>query len=59
MHEGELIQLTSGPTGGRNYANGWWEGKYGMRNLRRSAGKDLMDALITAGLDANGKKESE
>ncbi|EPQ50992.1 hypothetical protein GLOTRDRAFT_141152, partial [Gloeophyllum trabeum ATCC 11539] len=23
---GELIQLTSGPSGGQNYAEGWWEG---------------------------------
>ena len=24
--EGQLIQLTDGPSGGRNYAEGWWEG---------------------------------
>lgn len=24
--EGESIELTSGPTGGRNYGDGWWEG---------------------------------
>ncbi|KAI0769881.1 hypothetical protein C8Q74DRAFT_1271721 [Fomes fomentarius] len=26
VEEGKLIQLTDGPTGGRNYADGWWEG---------------------------------
>ena len=26
--EGELIKLTSGPTGGQHYGDGWWEGKY-------------------------------
>lgn len=24
--EGEVLELTSGPTGGQNYGNGWWEG---------------------------------
>jgi hypothetical protein len=24
--EGELIELTSGPTGGQGYGDGWWEG---------------------------------
>ena len=27
LQEGQLIQLTDGPSGGRNYADGWWEGK--------------------------------
>ncbi|KAF7980468.1 hypothetical protein HWV62_37940 [Athelia sp. TMB] len=27
LSEGELIELTEGPTGGRNYADGWWEGE--------------------------------
>ena len=26
--EGQLIQLTDGPSGGRNYAEGWWEGMW-------------------------------
>lgn len=26
MEEGQLIQLTDGASGGRNYAEGWWEG---------------------------------
>ncbi|OCH90899.1 hypothetical protein OBBRIDRAFT_792810 [Obba rivulosa] len=26
VHEGELIELTAGPSGGQNYADGWWEG---------------------------------
>ncbi|KAI0269925.1 hypothetical protein BC834DRAFT_863984 [Gloeopeniophorella convolvens] len=26
VSEGARIELTSGPTGGRNYADGWWEG---------------------------------
>ncbi|KAI0373757.1 hypothetical protein BV20DRAFT_962334 [Pilatotrama ljubarskyi] len=26
VEEGKLIRLTEGPTGGRNYADGWWEG---------------------------------
>lgn len=27
VSEGARIQLTSGPSGGRNYAEGWWEGQ--------------------------------
>ena len=27
VSEGARIELTSGPSGGRNYADGWWEGK--------------------------------
>lgn len=26
IKSGEIIELTEGPTGGRNYAEGWWEG---------------------------------
>ena len=26
VEEGKLIRLTEGPNGGRNYADGWWEG---------------------------------
>ncbi|KAI0632446.1 hypothetical protein C8Q77DRAFT_1125758 [Trametes polyzona] len=26
VEEGKTIRLTDGPTGGRNYADGWWEG---------------------------------
>ena len=31
---GALIQLTEGPNGGRNYADGWWEGKQLRRGRR-------------------------
>jgi len=27
VSEGVRIELTSGPSGGRNYAEGWWEGQ--------------------------------
>lgn len=26
LSEGEMIELTEGPNGGENYADGWWEG---------------------------------
>ncbi|TFK23395.1 hypothetical protein FA15DRAFT_670509 [Coprinopsis marcescibilis] len=26
LYEGEVLELSSGSTGGRNYAEGWWEG---------------------------------
>jgi formin-binding protein 1 len=26
VKEGELIEFTAGPSGGRNYGDGWWEG---------------------------------
>jgi len=26
VKEGELIELSGGPSGGRNYGDGWWEG---------------------------------
>jgi hypothetical protein len=28
VSEGARIELTSGPSGGRNYAEGWWEGQF-------------------------------
>ncbi|KAF7985605.1 hypothetical protein HWV62_3913 [Athelia sp. TMB] len=33
LSEGELIELTEGPTGGRNYADGWWEGGGRLSNI--------------------------
>ena len=27
VSEGARIELTSGPSGGQNYAEGWWEGR--------------------------------
>jgi len=27
LEEGELIELSSGPTGGERYGEGWWEGE--------------------------------
>lgn len=27
LADGEMIELSSGPTGGRHYGDGWWEGK--------------------------------
>lgn len=27
VSEGARIELTSGPSGGRNYGDGWWEGE--------------------------------
>lgn len=26
LREGELLELSTGPNGGQNYAEGWWEG---------------------------------
>lgn len=26
LHEGDAIELSAGPKGGQNYADGWWEG---------------------------------
>ena len=28
LEEGATYELSSGPNGGENYADGWWEGKY-------------------------------
>ena len=44
MKEGELIALTEGPSGGVNYGDGWWEGKYIARSigsLLQPHGKDM------------------
>ena len=30
ISEGEIVELSGGPNGGRNYADGWWEGKREM-----------------------------
>lgn len=27
ISEGEMVELSAGPNGGQNYADGWWEGK--------------------------------
>lgn len=27
IQEGVSVELTSGPSGGMNYADGWWEGE--------------------------------
>ena len=27
ISEGEIVELSGGPSGGQNYADGWWEGK--------------------------------
>lgn len=27
VKEGSMIQLTTGPRGGKNYGDGWWEGQ--------------------------------
>lgn len=31
--QGELIELSAGPSGGRNYGDGWWEGVYFQRQI--------------------------
>ncbi|THV03882.1 hypothetical protein K435DRAFT_827005 [Dendrothele bispora CBS 962.96] len=33
LKEGELIELSSGPSGGQNYGEGWWEG-YGSKGRK-------------------------
>jgi formin-binding protein 1 len=27
LQEGDIMELSSGPTGGKKYGDGWWEGK--------------------------------
>lgn len=27
IRDGEVLQLTTGPNGGQNYGDGWWEGE--------------------------------
>ena len=27
LQEGDILELSSGPTGGENFGGGWWEGK--------------------------------
>lgn len=57
LQEGEVIRLTSGPTGGRNFADGWWEGKRTSHDVQLTRSGDLMGTLIVlAGIDASGKK---
>jgi len=29
LQEGEVLELSSGPSGGKNFGNGWWEGERG------------------------------
>lgn len=37
LREGEVIELSSGPTGGQHYGDGWWEGR---RTITASSGND-------------------
>jgi formin-binding protein 1 len=50
LKEGELIKLTSGPTGGQNYGDGWWEGMYLLFFPR------LLVRITTTGLTSKGRK---
>ena len=54
MQEGGLIELTSGPNGGMNYADGWWEGA-SVHSYNR--GKRYEHATrVYVGVDTNGRK---
>lgn len=33
LKEGELVELSEGPTGGQYYGDGWWEGKTCSKSL--------------------------
>ena len=54
MKEGGLIELTGGPSGGENYADGWWEGAFMPDGCKR--GHHISDGCALAGLDTTGKK---
>lgn len=51
VQEGELLELTGGPSGGQNYADGWWEGE-GMTYH----GGELCSWRDATGLDSAGRK---
>ena len=50
--EGEVIELTSGPTGGQHYGDGWWEGQC----LFALSSFIVADAYRIIGFTSNGRK---
>ena len=52
VSEGARIELTSGSSGGRNYADGWWEGEQQGELIV----KIFLGDLIFSGIDALGRK---
>jgi formin-binding protein 1 len=52
VSEGARIELTSGPSGGRNYAEGWWEGE--LQRVPIPSYSILIS--IFSGIDALGRK---
>ncbi|KAI0826761.1 hypothetical protein BC628DRAFT_1516154 [Trametes gibbosa] len=55
VEEGMIIRLTEGQTGGRNYADGWWEGVCTLRARLMSSGADSA-LILGSGVGANGKR---
>lgn len=53
LQEGEMIELTGGPTGGRNFGDGWWEGE---RDLSFVASTVAPITSIEPGINSKGGK---
>ncbi|KAG6889878.1 hypothetical protein C0995_013852 [Termitomyces sp. Mi166 len=44
--EGQAIELTSGPSGGRNYGSGWWEGRFGIVSTPQAEGEFFQAIML-------------
>lgn len=55
VEEGAMFRLTAGPTGGRNYAEGWWEGTRVSRARSTYSGADGA-LILDSGVSASGKR---
>jgi hypothetical protein len=51
VSEGNRIELTSGPSGGQNYGDGWWEGQ-----LQRTPASSRAILTSFSGIDGLGRK---
>jgi hypothetical protein len=51
LREGELIELSTGPSGGQNYGEGWWEGKISVQRFFGAKSE-----VPPAGYDSSGRK---
>ena len=54
VSEGARIELTSGPSGGQNYAEGWWEGQ--LKHHARFESFHTNLSVCFSGIDALGRK---
>lgn len=56
LQEGQMVELSAGPSGGQNYADGWWEGVCIVYLLVQGFLTAELCCVRREGFDARGKK---